>query len=41
VIAAAFAGYEKPPDKSKYMTAEEAREFMRLTGGKIEGVRSR
>ena len=37
IIAAAFAGH-KPPEPKQYMTAEAAKQWMDLTGGKIDGI---
>ncbi len=38
IVAAAFAGYEKPAPK-QYMTPEAARDLLAKTGGKIAGVK--
>lgn len=36
-LIAAYLKYE-PPGEKTYMTAEAARDFMALTGGKVPGV---
>lgn len=36
-LMAAYVGY-KPPEPKQYMDADAAKEFMKLTGGKIPGV---
>jgi hypothetical protein len=36
-LVAGFVGY-KPPQPKVYMNADAARQWMRLTGGKIPGV---
>lgn len=40
ILVAAFVGFkpDDPEDGKKYVTTEEARAFMRMTGGKIPGV---
>ena len=39
-LIAHFLGYE-PPAEKQYMTPDAARDFMKRTGGRVEGVGKR